>query len=135
MIDKVYFDGTSVTSVSLVEGAPITVLHLPSTITSLVLMDHTKLADLSCPSYANVTTLMMRNIAQSVLDPLVMLDTIPAGSRVNIQGLYIDIVPQSGDQVISVPTYDQYGNQTGTESVTLTTNAEKAGYQIEQFLD
>ena len=61
---------------------------------------------------------------------------IKKGSRVNIEGIDLTITPQAGDMTVTRPTYNADGSPTGaTETVTLTTDAEKAGYQIEQFLD
>ena len=135
MLEKVYFDGTKITSISFVPGAPISILHLPSTITSLILVDHTNLTEFVCPSLENVTTLMLENIDQDIVDPVQVVKIIKNGARVNIRGFHLEITPQQEDLVVEVPTYDEQGNVTGTEERTLTTDAEKAGYEIEQFLD
>ena len=45
-LKEAYFDGTAVTVVNLADGAIIEKLHLPDTITSLVLVNLTKLQDL-----------------------------------------------------------------------------------------
>lgn len=135
MLEKVYFDGTKITSISFVPGAPISILHLPSTITSLILVDHTNLTEFVCPSLENVTTLMLENIDKDIVDPVQVVKIIKNGARVNIRGFHLEITPQQENLVVEVPTYDEQGNVTGTEERTLTTDAEKAGYEIEQFLD
>lgn len=135
MIEKAYFDGTKITGISLVEGAPITTLHLPGTITSLVLIDHTKLADFVCPTFENVSTFMCANIDQNIVDPIEVLDEIKTGSRVNIQGIDMEIEVPDDDMTVDAPIYDDEWEIIGYEEKTFTTDAEKAGYIIEQFLD
>ena len=85
-LKEAYFEGTAITGVDLPDGGAIETLHLPGTITALVLMNLNKLSDLSCPSYANVTRLMLTNISQTTVDPLAILRTIPRNSQVNLQG-------------------------------------------------
>ena len=85
-LKQAYFEGTAITGVDLADGGSIETLHLPGTITALVLMNLNKLSDLSCPSYANVTRLMLTNIPQTTVDPLTILRVIPAQSQINLQG-------------------------------------------------
>ena len=50
-LKEAYFDGTSITGVDLADGCVIETLHLPDSITTLVLMNLNKLEDLTIPSY------------------------------------------------------------------------------------
>ena len=135
LLEKAYFEGTKITGISLVEGCPITTLHLPNTITDLILLNHSKLTDFVCPTFENVSTFMFANIDQNILDPLEVLNEIKVGSRVNIQGIDVDIEVPAEDQVIEAPIYDNDWNIVDYEERTLTTDSDKAGYVIEQFLD
>ena len=90
-LKQAYFEGTAITGVDLADGGAIETLHLPSTITALVLMNLNKLSDLSCPSYANVTRLMLTNIDQSTIDPITILRAIPPQSQVNLQGFHYEM--------------------------------------------
>lgn len=85
-----YFDGTSITGIDLAEGGALEKLHLPATITALTLINLRKLTELQVASYANVSRLMITNIDQTILNPITVLNAIPANSQVNIQGLYLE---------------------------------------------
>lgn len=90
-LKNAYFDGTTITGVDLVDGAAVEHLHLPSTITTLTLMNLDKLTDLQVGSYANVTRLMLTNMDSTVINPVTVLNAIPANSQVNIQGLELNL--------------------------------------------
>lgn len=94
-LKEAYFDGTSITGVDLADGCVIEKLHLPNTITSLTLLNLTNLTELQIASYANVSRLMIANIDQTVLNPVTVLNAIPANSQVNIQGLYLELANAS----------------------------------------
>lgn len=88
---EAYFDGTAVTGVDLADGCVIERLHLPSTITALTLLNLTKLTEFQIPSYSNISRLMLSNIDSAVVNPVTVLNAIPANSQVNIQGLYLEL--------------------------------------------
>lgn len=88
---EAYFDGTAVTGVDLADGCVIETLHLPETVTALTLLNLTKLSEFEIPSYENVTRVMLSNIDSTVVDPVSILEDIPANSQVNIQGLYLEL--------------------------------------------
>lgn len=90
-LKEAYFEGTTITGVDLADGAAVEHLHLPSTITTLTLMNLNKLTDLQVESYANVTRVMLTNMDQDVINPVTVLNAIPANSQVNIQGLELDL--------------------------------------------
>ena len=89
-LKEAYFDGTSITGCDLADGASIEKLHLPSTITTLTLINLNKLTEFVCPDFSNVSRLMITNMDSDVVDPLEILADIPANSQVNIQGLYFE---------------------------------------------
>ena len=90
-LEEAYFEGTAITGVDLADGCVIETLHLPGTITTLALTNLNNLTDLTCPSYANVSRLMLTNIDQSIVDPVTILSTIQAGSQVYIQGFQYEM--------------------------------------------
>jgi hypothetical protein len=57
----VYFDGTATTGVTLPNGGILKVLHLPSTVTNLTILNQKNLTEFVLPSYANVSTLRIEN--------------------------------------------------------------------------
>ena len=85
-LKEAYFDGTSITGVDLADGGALQILHLPSTITVLTLLNLNQLSELQIASVANVTRLMIANIDPTLLNPITVLETMPANSQINIQG-------------------------------------------------
>ena len=88
-IENVYFDGTTITGVELPIGGILKKLHLPSTVTNLTIRDQTALEELVIPSYANISTLWLDNVGREI-DPLEILQEIPANSRVRIINIYME---------------------------------------------
>lgn len=84
------FEGTKVTSVDIADGGAVETLHLPNTITALVLLNLNKLSDLQIAGYSNISRLMLANIDTTILNPITVLQAIRANSQVNIQGLYLE---------------------------------------------
>lgn len=90
-LEEAYFEGTSITGIDLAEGGSIETLHLPDTITTLTLINLSKLTDFQCESLENVSRLMLANIDPDVVDPVEALNSIMANSQVNIQGMYLEM--------------------------------------------
>ena len=95
-IEEAYFDGTSVTGVSLPNGGILKKLHLPATVTNLTLRNQKALTEFAMPSYSNISTLRLENNS-NVIDPLAILDDIAANSRVRIIGF--TGTAQSADEI------------------------------------
>ena len=87
-LEEAYFEGTSITGINLADGCLIETLHLPSSVTTLVLENLNKLSDFQIGSYNNISTLMLTNIDDDIIDPLEILNQIPNGTQVHIEGLY-----------------------------------------------
>lgn len=85
-LEEVYFDGTSITGLSLPNGGALKKLHLPETVVNLTLRNQTALTEFLLPSYRNVTTLWLENVSP-IIDPVEVLNQIPANSRVRLIGL------------------------------------------------
>lgn len=92
---EAYFDGTIMTGVDLADGCVIEKLHLPGTITTLALLNLTKLNEFVLPDYTNISRLMLSNIDTTVVPLVDILEAIPANSQVNIQGLYLELTDKA----------------------------------------
>ena len=110
-IEHVYFDGTAVTGVDLPNGGILKTLHLPATVTSLVICNHRQLTDFVLPSYANITTLRLENMSGTVVDSKAILQAMPTGSRVRLIG--IDWTVGSVEEIYSL--YDKLDTCTGLD--------------------
>ena len=113
-LKRAYFDNTSIKGLVIANGAPVLVIHVPSTITSLTLRNLRDLTDLTCPSFANLTTLWVENCSSAV-DALAILDDIPANSRVRIIGFEItaqtyEDIAEFYDELDTMRGLDEYGN-------------------------
>lgn len=87
-IEEVYFDGTSITGLTLPNGGVLRVLHLPSTITNLTIRNQPGITEFVMPSYANITTLRIENVSDMV-NVGAILSVIPANSRVRLVGFHL----------------------------------------------
>lgn len=85
-LEEAYFDGTSITGLSLPNGGVLKKLHLPGTVVNFTLRNQMSLTEFEIPSYENVTTLWLENVSP-VIDPVEVLNQIPANSRVRIIGV------------------------------------------------
>lgn len=86
IIEEVYFDGTVIQGVTLPNGGVLRVLHLPSTITNLTIMNQKNITDLTVASYSNISTLRLENVP--TLDCKTILQSVPANTRVRLIGFY-----------------------------------------------
>ena len=89
-IEEVYFDGTKITGVTLPNGGVLRVLHLPSTITSLIIRNQSALTDFTCPSLSNISTLWLENVGSTV-DTKAILESLSTGARVRLFGFKWDL--------------------------------------------
>lgn len=89
-LKEAYFDGTAITGVELADGATVETLHLPDTITTLTLMNLNKLTDLTLAGISGVTRLMLANMDAAIIDPVTVLESIPANSQVYIEGIALE---------------------------------------------
>ena len=83
-IEEVYFDGTSITGLSLPNGGILKKLHVPSTMTNLTIRNQPSLTEFVMPSYGCLSTLRLENV--SAVKPFAILKGMPANSRVRLIG-------------------------------------------------
>ena len=117
-IEEVYFDGTKITGVTLPNGGVLRVLHLPSTITSLIIRNQPALVDFTCPSLSNITTLRLENTGTTV-DTLSILEALTAGARVRLFGFLWQMqdaadISDAFDILDDMRGLDQNGDNTPT---------------------
>ena len=84
-LEHVYFEGTSITGISLPNGGILKTLHLPGTLANLTIRNQKGITDFTIDGYDNISTLRLENNG-AVIDPLDIVSRIPAGSRVRIIG-------------------------------------------------
>lgn len=125
-IEYVYFDGTSVTGVTLPNGGVLKVLHLPSTVTNLTIRNQQAITEFVMPSYANITTLRLENVS-SVVDIWTILHAIPANSRIRLVGFTFNMsttteVEQFCDLLDAMKGVDDSGNNVDKAQVYGTIN-------------
>lgn len=98
-LEEVYFDGTSITGLSLPNGGALKKLHLPESVVNLTLRNQTALTEFVMPSYRNVSTLWIENVSP-VVDPLEILSQIPANSRVRLIGVHMAV--ESYQEIVDI---------------------------------
>lgn len=94
-IEHLYFDGTSITGVSLPNGGILKTLHLPGTITNLTLRNQTSLQELVLDSTENVQTLWLENIPSDLIDAKEIVMAMPEGAAVRLIGFNQTVVDVS----------------------------------------
>lgn len=118
-IEEVYFDGTSVTGVSLPNGGILKVLHLPETVTNLTVLNQKAITDFTMAGYSNVTTLRVEN--SPAIPALTILAGMPANSRVRIVGFDLEMTDSEfGAFITKLDTMrglDENGNNTDLAQV------------------
>lgn len=138
-IEEIYMDGTKITGIDLPNGGQLKKLHLPSTITSLVIRNQTKLEELTIPDYSGITTLILESVS-SVANPLTLLDEIASNARVRLTGIDLGTVTVAQltafmDKLDTFRGIDDAGGTTdtaqvaGTCHITNVTGAEMATFK------
>ena len=125
-LEEVYFDGTSIASLSLPNGGVLKKLHLPETIVNLTLQNQASLTEFEIPNYSQITTLVLENVS-SVVNPLEILTQMPEKSRVRIIGfsLNVDDAYEAMDFFNKLNTMrgiDEAGNNVDTAQISGTVN-------------
>lgn len=114
-IEYVYFDGSAITGIKLPNGGILKSLHLPNTLTALIIINQPKLTDFQMPSYENISTLRLEGIDQHVFDTLAIIDQIQEKSRIRLVGVdwTIDTAKEIFEVMDKIDTFrgiDENGN-------------------------
>ena len=122
-IQRVYAERTSITGVDLPAGGVMKVLHLPATVTSLEIVNHTQLTDLTLAGTANLTTLRLEGTNNTGLNVPAVLMGMPANSRVRLMDVdwtmdSVEDIYALYDKLDTFRGLDDNGN--GTNQVVIT---------------
>ena len=109
-LEEAYFEGSSITGLTLPNGGIMKKLHLPATITDLTIRNQTKLTEFVLPGYGNITTLRLENVS-SVVPMKDILDAVPANSRVRLIGF--DWSFDSPEEILAL--YDRLDTMRGLD--------------------
>ena len=82
-IENVYFEGTNILGVSLPNGGMLKKLHLPGTITNLVLSNQTNLTELVCSDYSHISTFSVTNPSNAINIRNIMMQ-LPTNARIRL---------------------------------------------------
>ena len=137
IIEEVYFDGTAIQGVALPNGGVLRVLHLPSTITNLTIMNQKNITDLTVGSYSNISTLRLENVP--TVDSEAILRVVPTNTRVRLIGFTWECSTATEidglmDILDTMRGLDESGNNMDTAQVSGTIHIDSlTGDQIAEF--
>ncbi len=131
-----YFDGTKITGAQMPDGGALSILHLPDTITSLILLNQKEISDLVAPT-AGLSTLRIENCP--TVNTKALLNACPANARVRLVGFTWEATDAAEieallDKLDTMRGLDESGNNTDTAQVSGTihtgtlTGAQVASY-------
>lgn len=138
-LEEVYFDGSSITGLTLPNGGVLRVLHLPATVTNLTIRNQPNITDLTVADYGNISTLRLENVSKSI-DVIDILNKIPAGARVRLTDVSMEV--NTADEITSFMNtldtmrgIDEGGNNTDTAQISgiITAHCTLFGSQIDAF--
>ena len=138
-LEEVYFDGSSITGVTLPNGGVLRVLHLPATITNLTIRNQPNITDLTVASYANISTLRLENVSEAV-DVINIVKQIPDGARIRLTDISMEV--NKADEITNFMNMldkmrgiDEAGNNTDHAQISgiITAHCTLFGEQIEAF--
>ena len=112
ILENVYFGGTKINGLPLPNGGVLKVLSLPKTLTSLIVLNQSKITtfEIEANDYSNITTLRIENCSSAV-PVLEILSDLKAKSRVRIIGLQMSV--NTTEEVEAL--YDKLDTMTGLD--------------------
>ena len=110
-IEKVYAEGSNITGVKVPNGGILTTLHLPETVTSLIIQNQPLLSAFSIPTFSNVSTLRLEGVDYSIFNFVEILNEIQPNSRVRLLGIEMNI--DTAEEIFSV--YDKFDTFRGLD--------------------
>ena len=131
-----YFDGTKITGATMPNGGALETLHLPSTITSLILLNQKSISDLVAPT-AGLSTLRIENCP--TVNTKALLNACPEYTRVRLVGFTWEAedaeeIEALLDTLDTMRGLDENGNNTDTAQVSGTIHTDTlAGAQVASY--
>ena len=90
-IEEVYAEGSAITGVKVPNGGILKKLHLPGTVTSLIIQNQPMLTDFSIPTFSNISTLRLEGVDYGLFDFEAILNVIQNNSRVRLLGIEMNV--------------------------------------------
>ena len=131
-----YFDGTKITGATMPNGGALETLHLPSTITSLILLNQKSISDLVAPT-AGLSTLRIENCP--TVNTKALLNACPENTRVRLVGFTWEAedaeeIEALLDTLDTMRGLDENGNNTDTAQVSGTIHTDTlTGAQVASY--
>jgi hypothetical protein len=114
-IEEVYAVRTGTTAISLPNGGVLNTLHLPATITSLVIQNQPLLKTFSIGSYNNIDNLILENVDfKDTFDIISIIDSIKSETSVTLSGF--DFTFETPEEVFAF--YDRFNKFTKKPKLT-----------------
>lgn len=85
-LEEAYFEGTSITGVSLPNGGAMKHLHLPATVSSLIVKNQPALSDIILGNSSNISTLVLENVS-TAFDSYTLTKGMQPGGRARLIGI------------------------------------------------
>lgn len=85
-VEEVYLDGTAVTGIVLPDGGMVRILHIPSTVASIKILNQTKLEEFECPDFSQVSSLRIENCG-TLIDTAAIVAAMQSTGRVRLIGM------------------------------------------------
>ena len=111
-IEELYFDGTSITGLSLPNGGQVKKVHYPATLKNLTVLNQRKITEFTLPAeaYAGIETLRIEN-SSTLIPTAEILAVMPVNSRVRLIGL--DWTMDDAEAVLAL--YDRLDTMRGLD--------------------
>jgi hypothetical protein len=110
-IEEVYAEGSAITGVKAPNGGILKTLHLPSTVTSLIIQNQPLLTDFSIPTFGNISTLRLEGVDYGLFNFVEILNAIQPNSRVRLLGIEMNI--NTAEEIFAL--YDKFDTFRGLD--------------------
>ena len=110
-IEEVYAEGSAITGVKVPNGGILKKLHLPGTVTSLIIQNQPMLTDFSIPTFSNISTLRLEGVDYGLFDFETILNVIQNNSRVRLLGIEMNI--DTAEEIFAL--YDNFDTFRGLD--------------------
>lgn len=125
-IEEVYAEGSAITGVKAPNGGVLKTLHLPGTVTSLIIQNQPLLTDFSIPSFSNISTIRLEGVDYGLFDFVEILNSIQKNSRVRLLGIEMNI--NTAEEIFAL--YDKFDTFRGLDEQGNTIPKEEGGAVI-----
>lgn len=110
-IEEIYAEDSAITGVKVPNGGILETLHLPATVTSLIIQNQPMLTDFSIPTFSNISTLRLEGVNYGLFDFVSILNAIQPNSRVRLLGIEMNV--DTSEEIFSL--YDKFDTFRGLD--------------------